>query len=59
MGNYVHTGESVMAKPIELGLELNKAECIRFQKYINNPQYTPAGRQFIREAAEIAKKSRQ
>ncbi|MFA5332065.1 MAG: hypothetical protein WC342_06770 [Methanoregula sp.] len=48
-----------MAKPIELGLELNKAECIRFQKYINNPQYTPAGRQFIREAAEIAKKSRQ
>ncbi len=47
-----------MAKPIELGLELNRAESIRFQKYIDNPQYTTAGRQLIREAAEIAKKPR-
>ncbi len=51
-------GGEIMAKPIELGLELNRAESIRFQKYIDNPQYTTAGRQLIREAAEIAKKPR-
>lgn len=45
-----------MAKPIELGLELNREESIRFQKYIDNPHYTDAGRQLIREAAELAKR---
>ncbi|MFA5347994.1 MAG: hypothetical protein WC294_07645 [Methanoregula sp.] len=47
-----------MAKPIELGLTLDREESIRFQKYIDNPTHTEEGRKLIREAAELADKSR-
>ncbi len=47
-----------MAKPIELGLVLDHEESIRFQEYIDNPKYTDAGRKLIREAAELAERSR-
>ncbi|MDD1702010.1 MAG: hypothetical protein LUQ31_03400 [Methanoregula sp.] len=47
-----------MAKPIELGLVLDREESARFQKYIDNPHYTEAGRKLIREAAELSKRSR-
>lgn len=46
-----------MAKPIELGLILDREESIRFQNYINNPTSTEEGRKLIREAAELADKS--
>jgi hypothetical protein len=47
-----------MAKPIELGLILDCEESIRFQKYIDNPTYSEEGRRLIREAADLAKRSR-
>ncbi|MEN6442495.1 MAG: hypothetical protein ABFC71_01915 [Methanoregula sp.] len=47
-----------MAKQIELGLVLDREESIRFQKYIDNPQYTHEGRQLIRDAAKLAENSR-
>lgn len=47
-----------MAKPIELGLTLDKEESERFQTYLDNPQYSPEGRKLIREAAELVKRSR-
>jgi uncharacterized protein (DUF1778 family) len=47
-----------MAKPIELGLILDHEESIRFQKYIDNPKHTAEGRKLIREAADLADKSR-
>jgi uncharacterized protein (DUF1778 family) len=47
-----------MAKPIELGLTLDQEESIRFQKYLDNPPSTAEGRKLIREAAELAERSR-
>ena len=47
-----------MAKPIELGLVLDREESVRFQKYIDNPTYTKEGRKLIREAADLAERSR-
>ncbi|AGB02401.1 hypothetical protein [Methanoregula formicica] len=47
-----------MAKPIELGLILDRDESIRFQKYIDNPTYSEEGRKLIREAADLAERSR-
>jgi len=46
-----------MAKPIELGLVLDREESIRFQKYIDNPTSTEVGRKLIREAADLAERS--
>jgi hypothetical protein len=53
-----HQGGGIMAKPIELGLVLDREDSVRFQEYIDNPQYTESGRRLIREAAELSKKSR-
>ena len=47
-----------MAKPIELGLVLDREESVRFQKYIDNPTYRVEGRKLIREAADLAERSR-
>ena len=47
-----------MAKPIEVGLVLDREESVRFQKYIDNPTYTGDGRKLIREAADLAERSR-
>lgn len=47
-----------MAKPIELGLVLDRDESIRFQKYIDNPTYNEESRKLIREAADLAERSR-
>jgi len=49
---------SATAKPIELGLVLDREESIKFQKYIDNPTYTEEGRKLIREAADLAERSR-
>jgi len=46
-----------MAKPIELGLVLDKEDSARFQKYIDNPTHTEEGRKLIREAVDLASKS--
>lgn len=47
-----------MAKPIELGLVLDLEDSIRFQKYIDNPTYTEEGRKLIREAVDLAERTR-
>ncbi|MCK9632112.1 MAG: hypothetical protein M0R30_10775 [Methanoregula sp.] len=47
-----------MAKPVELGLVLDREEFVRFQKYIANPTCTGEGRKLIRPAADLAKRSR-
>jgi hypothetical protein len=46
-----------MAKPIDLGLVLDREDSIRFQKYIDNPTHTEEGRKLIKEAADLAGKS--
>ncbi|MCK9581916.1 MAG: hypothetical protein M0Q92_15915 [Methanoregula sp.] len=47
-----------MAKPIELILILDREESVRFQKYIDNPTCTGEGHKLIREAADLAERSR-
>jgi uncharacterized protein (DUF1778 family) len=47
-----------VAKPIELFLVLDREESVRFQEYIDNPTYTREGRKLIREAADLAERSR-
>lgn len=49
---------ATVAKPIELCLVLDREEAVRFQKYIDNPTYTEEGRKLIREAADLAERSR-
>ena len=44
-----------MAKLIELGLTLEGKDAERFQKYIENPNYTEEGLQLIHKAKELAK----
>lgn len=50
-------GGGTLAKPIELGLTLDREDSIRFQKYLDNPTYSEEGLQLIREAARLAEKS--
>jgi hypothetical protein len=47
-----------MAKPIELGLELEGEDAARFQHYIENPTFSDEGRKLIHEAEELAEKMR-
>jgi hypothetical protein len=47
-----------VAKPIELFLVLDREESVRFQEYIDTPTYTGEGRKLIREAADLAERSR-
>jgi hypothetical protein len=47
-----------MAQPIEQVLVMDREESVRFQKYIEKPTYTEEGRKLIREAADLAERSR-
>ncbi len=47
-----------VAKPIELVLVLDMEESVMFQKYIDNLTLPREGRKLIREAADMAKRSR-
>jgi hypothetical protein len=48
-----------MAKPIELGLILEGEDAREFHRYMENPAAydTPEGRELIRKAAELAKRT--
>jgi len=45
-----------MAKPIELGLELEGEDALRFHRYMENPDDTKEGRELIQEAVRLARK---
>ncbi len=47
-----------MAKPIELGLVLEGEDARRFDKYMENPDYTERGLKLIRSAAERANRTK-
>lgn len=44
-----------MAKPVELGLELEGKDAIRLERYLKNPRDTPQGRKLMRNAEHLAK----
>lgn len=48
--------EGIMAKPIEIGLELHGQDARRFYKYMEDPTITDEGRALIREALRRASK---
>jgi hypothetical protein len=45
-----------VAKPIKLGLVLEGEEALKFNKYIENPDFTEDGLKLIREAVRLAKR---
>jgi hypothetical protein len=49
-------GGTVMAKPIEIGLELHEKDALRFHEYMEQPTITDEGRALIREAIKWASK---
>lgn len=44
-----------MAKPIELGLELEGEDAVRFNEYLKNPKDTPKGKNLMKRAEQLAK----
>jgi hypothetical protein len=46
-----------MAKPIEFCTELTGEDALNFHRYMENPDATLEGRELIREAVRLLKKS--
>ncbi len=44
-----------MAKPIELGLELEGEDAVRFNEYLKNPRDTRKGKNLMKRAEQLAK----
>ena len=49
-------GSVVMAKPIQLGLELKGEDALRFHEYMANPTIPDKGRELIKEAVRQSNK---
>ncbi|EHQ35531.1 hypothetical protein [Methanoplanus limicola] len=47
-----------MAKKIELGLSLKGADARRFHEYMEHPDDTKEGRELLKEALRLSKRSR-
>lgn len=47
--------EKFMARPIELGLELEGEDAVRFNEYLKNPRDTRKGKNLMKRAERLAK----